>query len=178
MIHGTRPRRIVTSHDAAGKAIVHIDDSPVFHSAEPELGVSSCLLWSTDRAPADISGKADAGARVLGIPPPANGTAFRFVEFLPETEAAGKLPAGHLAKLLGEGHMAGGKPPRHAAMHRTKTVDYIIILTGEIDMLLDDSEVHLKAGDVVVQQGTNHAWINRGKEPCRVAAILVDAKSL
>ena len=67
-------------------------------------------------------------------------------------------------------------PPRHPAMHRTRTVDYAIVMSGEIDMLLDDSEIHLKAGDVLVQQGTNHAWVNRGKEPCRIAFILVDAK--
>jgi mannose-6-phosphate isomerase-like protein (cupin superfamily) len=172
------PRRIVTTHDARGKAIVHIDDNPPLGAAEPELGVTSCLLWTTDRMPADISEKADAGKVKIGIPPPPNGTALRFVEFAPETEAAKKLPPGHMAKLLGEGHMAGGLAPRHAAMHRTKSVDYIIILSGEIDMLLDDSEVHLKAGDVVVQQGTNHAWVNRGKEPCRIAAILIDANPL
>ena len=71
-----------------------------------------------------------------------------------------------------------GLPPRHPLMHRTKTVDYIIVMSGEIDMLLDDSEVHLKAGDVMVQQGTNHAWVNRGTEVCRIAFVLVDAKPL
>jgi uncharacterized cupin superfamily protein len=65
---------------------------------------------------------------------------------------------------------------RHAAMHRTRSVDYAIVLEGEIDMLLDDSEVHLTAGDVLVQQGTNHAWVNRGTRPCRMAFVLVDAK--
>ena len=66
--------------------------------------------------------------------------------------------------------------PRHPAMHRTKTIDYALILSGEIDMLLDDSEIHLKPGDVVIQRGTNHAWVNRGNTPCQVAFILVDAK--
>jgi naringenin degradation protein FdeH len=61
-------------------------------------------------------------------------------------------------------------------MHRTRTIDYALILSGEIDMLLDDSEVHLKAGDVLIQRGTNHAWVNRGDAPCRVAFILLDAK--
>ena len=61
-------------------------------------------------------------------------------------------------------------------MHRTRSVDYAIVMCGEIDMLLDDSEVHLKADDVVVQQGTNHAWVNNGTRPCRIAFILVDAK--
>jgi uncharacterized cupin superfamily protein len=67
--------------------------------------------------------------------------------------------------------------PRDAGMHYTKSLDYVMILSGEIDMLMDDSEVHLKAGDVVVQRGTNHAWVNRGNVPCKVALILVDARS-
>jgi mannose-6-phosphate isomerase-like protein (cupin superfamily) len=178
MASGSSARRVVTSHDASGKAIVQIDDRPDLGPAEAELGVSSCLLWCTDQTPADLSGKTDAGARPLGIPPPANGTSFRFVEFMPETESARNLAPGYMAKLLGGDHVAGAYPPSHAATHRTKTIDYIVVLSGEIDMLLDDGEVHLKAGDVVVQQGTNHAWVNRGKEPCRIAAILIDAKPL
>src|SRR5207237_7949016 len=62
-----------------------------------------------------------------------------------------------------------GRPPRHPLMHRTRTIDYAIIMAGEIDMLLDDTEIHLKAGDALIQQGTNHAWVNRGTEPCRIA---------
>jgi uncharacterized cupin superfamily protein len=68
-----------------------------------------------------------------------------------------------------------GLPPRHPLMHRTRTVDYAIVMDGEIDMLLDDSEIHLKAGDVLIQQGTNHAWVNRGTSPCRIAFVLIDA---
>ena len=66
--------------------------------------------------------------------------------------------------------------PRNPAMHRTKTIDYALILSGEIDMLLDDSEIHLKAGEVVIQRGTNHAWVNRGNQPCQVAFVMIDAK--
>ena len=69
----------------------------------------------------------------------------------------------------------GGAPARNALMHRTKSVDYAIVMRGEIDMLLDDSEIHLEAGDVLVQQGTNHAWVNRGQETCRIAFVLIDA---
>jgi oxalate decarboxylase/phosphoglucose isomerase-like protein (cupin superfamily) len=65
--------------------------------------------------------------------------------------------------------------PRHPGMHRTSTIDYAMVLSGEIDMLLDDSEIHLTAGNVVVQQATNHAWVNRGDAPCRIAFVLVDA---
>ncbi|HVG50812.1 MAG TPA: cupin domain-containing protein [Xanthobacteraceae bacterium] len=173
-----RPRRIVTSHASDGRAIVHIDESEPLEVVDPVMGVKERVFWVTEQMPVDLSGKTDAGKIKVGIPPPQNGTIFRFVEFAPESDEARKLPPDYLSKLLGDGHMKGGLPTKHASMHRTRTVDYIIILSGEIDMVLDDSEVHLKPGDVVVQQGTNHAWVNRGKEPCRIAAILVDAKPL
>ena len=79
-------------------------------------------------------------------------------------------------KVVADNAPKRGMPPRHSMMHRTRTVDYALVLSGEIDMLLDDSEVHLKAGDVVVQQASNHAWVNRGTQPCRVAFILIDSQ--
>jgi mannose-6-phosphate isomerase-like protein (cupin superfamily) len=108
--------------------------------------------------------------------PPRGGTVFRIVEFPPETAEARRLDSDAMHSSLGDGAPKRGLPPRHPAMHRTRTVDYAVVMTGEIDMLLDDSEIHLKAGDVLVQQGTNHAWVNRGTEPCRIAFVLVDAK--
>jgi mannose-6-phosphate isomerase-like protein (cupin superfamily) len=169
-------RRIVTSHDKSGKAIVLLDGAPPQTSANPAMGVSSSLLWVTDTAPADMKGSTDRADRKIAIPPPPKGSIFRVVDFAPMTKDMEKLNAGHMASQMGEGH-AGGKAhaPRHAFMHRTKSVDYAIVLSGEIDMLLDDSEVHMKAGDVMVQQGTNHAWVNRGKEICRIAFVLIDA---
>jgi quercetin dioxygenase-like cupin family protein len=71
---------------------------------------------------------------------------------------------------------ASREHPRNPGMHRTRTLDYAVILSGEIDLLVDDAEVHLKAGDVVIQQGTNHAWVNRGAEPCKIAVVLIDGK--
>jgi len=81
-----------------------------------------------------------------------------------------------MMKVAGADAPSKGLPPRHPMMHRTRSLDYAIIMSGEIDMLLDDTEVHLKAGDVIVQQATNHAWVNRGKEVCRVAFILMDSQ--
>ena len=86
------------------------------------------------------------------------------------------LDPNFLAKIAGQKLAPGAKPPRHPGMHRTRSIDYLAVLSGEIDMLLDDSEVHLKAGDVMVQRGTVHAWINRGKEVCRIAVAMIDAK--
>ncbi|MEA2964138.1 MAG: hypothetical protein QOI46_4236, partial [Alphaproteobacteria bacterium] len=116
-----------------------------------------------------------------GIPPPPNGSIFRIVEFHP-TPKADNLDPNFLAKIAGHDGPAAtspaAKPARHPGMHRTRSIDYAIVLAGEIDMLLDDSDVHLKTGDVLVQQGTIHAWVNRGKEPCRIAFILIDAKDI
>jgi quercetin dioxygenase-like cupin family protein len=171
-------RRVVTTHDAHGKAMVGIDDVVKVSGGEPELGVESTLLWVTDQTPADVSRKGDAAARKIGIPPPANGSIFRIVDFHPTTrEMEQKVDPDFLAKVVGQNLAPGAKPPRHPGMHRTRSIDYIIVMSGEIDMLLDDSEVHLKAGDVLVQQGTIHAWVNRGKEVCRIAVVLIDAKA-
>ena len=168
-------RRVVTTHDNKGQAVVMLDGVEPVSGGEPELGVESYLMWVTDETPADISGKADAGKRKIGIPPPLNGSILRIVDFHPATEEQGKLDPDHLAKLIGGGHSSTGKPSRHPGMHRTDSIDYVIVLKGEIDMLLDEGEVHLKAGDILVQRGTNHAWVNRGKETCRIAVAMIGA---
>jgi mannose-6-phosphate isomerase-like protein (cupin superfamily) len=131
----------------------------------------------TDQTPADLSGTRDRAAVEIGINPPRGGSVFRIVDFPPETEEMRKLDPKTMHASLGDGVPKRGLPPRHPAMHATRTVDYAIVMAGEIDMLLDDSEIHLKAGDVLVQQGTNHAWVNRGKEPCRIAFVLIDPRS-
>jgi uncharacterized cupin superfamily protein len=82
----------------------------------------------------------------------------------------------HMMKIVGAEAPKRGLPPRHPMMHRTRSLDYALIMSGEIDMLLDEGEVHLKAGDVIVQQATNHAWVNRSGKPCRVAFILMDSQ--
>ena len=169
-------RRVVTSHDAGGRAVVLLDGPTPHYVERPANGVVSQLMWVTDATPGDLTGTADKAARTIGIPPPAGGSVFRVVDFLPGTDKL-QLPADHMARQMGEGHAAGkARPPRHHAMHRTRSIDYAIVLSGEIDMLLDDSEIHLKAGDVLVQQATNHAWVNRSDEPCRIAFILIDAR--
>ena len=172
-------RRVVTGHDASGKAIVGFDDVRPVSGGEPELGVEVYNFWITDETPADLAKKEDRAARKVGIPPPASGSIFRIVDFHPTPQKLEDLDPNFLAKIAG-GHdaKAGAKPPRHPGMHKTRSVDYAIVLSGEIDMLLDDSEVRLKAGDVLVQQGTIHAWINKGKETCRIAFILIDAKEI
>ena len=168
-------RRVVTTIDKSDKAVVLFDDQPQ-KKVRPNTGTASRLFWVTDQTPADLSGTKDRAAIEIGIMPPRGGSVFRMVDFPPETEEMRKLDPHTMHASLGDGAPKRGKPPRHPAMHRTRSVDYAIVMSGEIDMLLDDSEIHLKAGDVLVQQGTNHAWVNRGSEPCRIAFILIDAK--
>ena len=145
-------RRVVTGHDANDVAKVLID-GPVTNSTGA-TNRSRVLMWCTDGAPCDISvGETieDMGTRKLGTAPPPRGTRFTVNDF---------------------------PPGATGAMHRTETVDYCLVLAGEIDMEMDDSTIHLKAGDVVIQRGTNHAWINRGTEPARIAFVLIDAEPL
>ena len=171
-------RRVVTGKDATGKAVAMIDSVATTVHRREELGVTNTLLWVTDSTPADLSNQEDAANRKIDVVAPPGGTIFRVVEFAPEREVKADYET-RLRIFQGIGLAPEGESrdkPRNPAMHRTKTIDYALILSGEIDMLLDDSEVHLKAGDVVIQRGTNHAWVNRGNQPCQVAFVMVDAK--
>jgi quercetin dioxygenase-like cupin family protein len=147
------PRRVVTGHDSKNVAKVLIDAQAANARVAPE-GRTSTLLWCTGETPADIAvgeGIEDMGARKLGTAPPANGSRFAVIEFPPGTTSP---------------------------MHRTETIDYVVVISGEIDMDMDDSSVTLRAGDTLVQRGTNHAWANRSKEAARVAFVLIDAQPL
>ena len=140
-------RRVVTGHDKNGRAVVKIDEvSKNIISSRP--GQTACVVWTTESFPVNNTGDADEALRQVGTTLK-NGTVFRVVEFGP------------------------GVAPRN---HRTDSIDYAVVMSGEIDMELTDSVVHLKAGDVLVQRGTIHNWINRGTQPCVMAFILIDAK--
>ena len=166
-------RRVVTGYDASGRAIVLIDGAAPNAKLRRATGLTSTLLWVTDRSPADNAGSADAAEREIGVAPPPRGSIFRVVDFPPAAEFGAVDNAAMLREM---GIASGQGGARHAGMHRTRSIDYAVVISGEITMLLDDSEVHLKAGDVVVQRGTKHAWVNRGRENCRIAFVLIDAK--
>ena len=169
----TTTRRIVTGHDADGKAVA-IFDAPVASRQRSPGGNALTMLWVTAESPADVSGSADRAEAKVGVPPPPNGSIFRIVDFPPA--APSSQPIDHHAMLVGMGiDPATQGYARHQNTHRTRSIDYAIVLEGEIDMLMDDSEVHVKAGDVLIQQGTNHAWVNNSGKNCRVAFILIDA---
>jgi mannose-6-phosphate isomerase-like protein (cupin superfamily) len=142
-------RRVVTGHDDQGRAVVKIDET-ANNVISNRPGASFCVVWSTDAWPVSNDGDTDPSGRSIGTTIP-NGTVFRVVRYEP------------------------GVAPR---CHRTDSIDYAVVMSGEIDMELDDTTVHLMAGDVMVQRGTIHNWINRGTAPCVLAVILVDAKSV
>jgi quercetin dioxygenase-like cupin family protein len=145
-------RRIVTGHD--GEVAKVLIDAPASNAKYPSPGAVSTLIWTTDKAPAAIPAGTDIedmGARIMGTAPPAHGSRFAVIDFPP-----------------------GNK----AHMHRTETIDYVIVLEGEIEMDMDDSTVKMKAGDIMVQRGTNHAWANRSSSRARVAFVLIDADPL
>jgi mannose-6-phosphate isomerase-like protein (cupin superfamily) len=169
-------RRIVTGHDAQGKAVA-LFDAPVQAKQRSAGGNGMTMVWVTTEFPVNVAGAEDSAQTKVGVPPPANGTIFRIVDFAP-TPTGGYGVVDHHQILLAMGiDPATQGYARHENTHRTRTIDYAIVLEGEIDMLLDDSEVHVKAGDVLVQQGTNHAWVNNSAKPCRIAFILIDAKT-
>ncbi len=166
-------RRVVTGHDQNGMAVVKMDG--VLQTKLRSAGVGSVALWITEETPADMSGEADRAARETGVPPPPSGSILRIVDFPPVSGQIEVDNAAFTAEMgIGKQDRGPGKYVNHPFMHRTRSIDYAIVLEGEIDMLLDDSEVHLEAGDILVQQGTNHAWVNNSGKMCRIAFVLID----
>ena len=169
-------RRVVTGHDANGKAVIVSDGTATDLLERPNRpGVRLVNIWKTDTSPAEYDGAEESLSGPFVLHPPKDGTICRIGIFEPEDPEVLKTLDGKAAfgEMGAANNIVAGA--RHPFMHRTDSVDYAIILSGEITMLLDDSEVHLKAGDVLVQRGTNHAWSNRGTETCYIAFILVDA---
>lgn len=142
-------RRVVTGHDDQGRAKVLIDET-VKNVAAQRPGATYSVIWSTEGFPVNNDGDDDPSGKKIGTTV-SSGTVFRVVSFGP------------------------GVAPRN---HRTDSIDYAVVMSGEIDMELDVGQVHLKAGDVLVQRGTIHNWVNKGTEPCVIAFTLVSAKSV
>ncbi len=167
-------RRVVTGHDENGKAVV-IMDGPAANVVTSELRPGGRTnLWRTTSMPACYGGDRDEADAIFKVEPPPNGCNFRISEFPPEDpELMATIDGAKAFAEVGAAHRIV-EGARHPFMHRTDTVDYAIVLEGEIDMLMDEEDVHLKAGDVVIQRGTNHAWANRYNTLCRIAFILID----
>jgi len=171
-------RRVVTGHDAKGRAVVLMDgEAPHSFFQERAGGLQLTELWETRSSPADNSGSGDAADHERRIEPADGGTVFRIIEYPPDrVRLATIAPDTFFAEM---GAQAAGKAERrHPGMHGTRTLDYCVVLSGEIWAVLDEGEVLLRAGDCLVQRGTRHAWSNRSEEPCVIAFVLVAAKPL
>lgn len=173
-------RRVITGHDDNGKAICIQDDYAQCILSRPERkGVTLTNLWRIETTPAEYDGAEETVDGPLVLHPPKNGSVFRIVEFEPEDpEFLANVDRKAAFATMGASHnLVDEEDVRHPYMHRTDSVDYGIVLCGEIMMLMDDEkdDVLLKAGDTFVQRGTNHAWSNQGTETCQIAFVLVDA---
>lgn len=178
-----RFRRIVTGHNSKGLSVILTDETsphvmPIME--QPNFAVTD--FWRTAVTPADNgpSTAKDPCGLPITVAPPAGGSVFRVVQFPPDKDWAAKAEAMGGSVPIDETAKAAhtGGPVRHAHMHRTRSLDYAIVLSGEIWAVMDEGETKMVAGDVLVQRGTNHAWANRSNEPCVIAFILIDAKPL
>ena len=171
-----RVRRVLTGHDAQGRSTFIADgEAPNMKEMASMPGLALTDLWETSGAPASNAGEKDAAARPVRLEPPKNGTILRIVEFPPDSAWRESADAKAAFKSIGAGH-AKDKASSDPMMHKTSTVDYIIVLKGEIYAIMETGEKLLRAGDILVQRGTNHSWSVRTSEPCIVAAVLVSAK--
>jgi hypothetical protein len=152
-------RRIVTGYDAEGRPSIVFDGEP---PTVMDFGpIVTTEIWVTDSTPPDLTGPEDASLREWEIDPPRRGTAFRVVQIMPSGDEK-PVPASDAPEFLGE--------------HATDTLDYVVVLSGEITMTIGGREATLKAGDCVVQRGTPHDWLNRGTEPCVLAGVLLSTR--
>lgn len=167
-------RRVVTGHNMEGNSCILFDgitENVRIPSDEPKVAMTD--FWYSDECPETNAENVDVANRPIILQPPKNGSLFRIVELPPDHERT----FGNLKAIDADGDtLEQGK--RHPAFHKTKTLDYIFVLEGEIYCMLDDGEVCLKQGDVLIQRGTSHAWSNRSKNRCLLLATMLDAKPL
>lgn len=174
-------RRVVTGHDADGKAIIQEDGpAPRQQRIGGDIGPMFHEIWNTRETPVRIDhASGEPAEQGIVLAPPANGTRIRVLEIPPEGNRLENLTPeerkAHFAEIGAADAVAeGGASERHAFMHRTETVDYGIVLEGELVLIMDEGETTVRAGDIVIQRGTNHGWANRSDKPCRIAFILID----
>lgn len=170
-----RVRRVYTGHDARGRSVIVADGhAPNVKEMASMPGLALTDLWETTGPLASNEGNGDAADRPVRLEPPRGGSILRIVEFPPDKAWRESADAKAAFESIGAGH-AKDKGSADPMMHKTATIDYIIVISGEIYAIVEEGEVLLKPGDVFIQRGTNHSWSVRGDEPCVIAAILVSA---
>ena len=177
-------RRIVTGHDAEGRAVI-LEDAPPPRVARVggELGPTFYEVWNTRETPARIDrASGEPPEDGIQLAPPRNGARIRVLDIPPEGDNFSSMTPeqarAHFAEVgaAEASSHTGGAGSRHAFMHRTETIDYGIVLEGEVVLVLDEGETTVRAGDIVVQRGTNHGWANRSDRNCRIVFVLIDGK--
>ena len=169
-------RRIVTGDDAQGRSKI-VEDAPAaaVRTVAERPGYRSVNVWRTTQTPVSIN-DLDSTSKHQGILPPKNGNILRIIDFPPEPADPAERERRIRATFSGMFHDATHDGRKHPGMHRTATVDYAIVLEGEIWSVMDEGETLMRAGDVLIQRGTNHAWANRSKKTARIAFVLIDGK--
>ena len=170
-------RRIITGHDENGRSIISIDGPPARSIGEDVGGLFE--IWNTDGNDIISSDSSDRADEDIILSPPKGGTKFRYFQIKPMAEGVSnemmqEIAADAFEKIGASHHRIDTS--KHPAMHKTETIDYIILLKGDVTLILDEEEVDLKPYDVVVQRGTNHAWTNNGNEPALLIAVLIDSE--
>jgi mannose-6-phosphate isomerase-like protein (cupin superfamily) len=170
-------RRIITGHNVDGKSIITIDGPPACSIGEDVGGLFE--IWNTDGKSIDAKDTVDRADSEIILSPPVNGTKFRYFQINPTPDGVPwevlQDAAAAAFEQIGAAHHRIDTS-KHPAMHKTETIDYIILLKGDVSLLLDEEEVRLQPFDTVVQRGTNHAWVNHGKEPALLIAVLIDSE--
>ena len=169
-------RRIITGHNQNGKSIVTLDGPPARSIGEDVGGLFE--VWNTDGSDIISTDEIDRADEDILLSPPSGGTKFRYFQINPLPEGVPdammqEIAADAFEKIGAAHHRVDTK--KHPAMHKTETIDYIILLQGDVTLILDEEEIDLKPFDVVVQRGTNHAWVNNGDEPALLIAVLIDS---
>jgi mannose-6-phosphate isomerase-like protein (cupin superfamily) len=169
-------KRVVTGHNSAGQSVILYEDRGLNVTHIPSWkGLYVTELWVTNEAPVNNSGDADLSLRPMKHDPDSMGSIFRLVEIPPESETT--FDAKGIFEELG----SSTKPTEedsstHPTMHKTNSIDYLVVVSGQMYMVMEDGETLLNQGDCVVQRGTNHAWVNKSDKPCLLAAVLIDAE--
>ena len=174
-------RRIVTGHDAQGKAIIQQDGPvPRYQRIGGESGPMFHEIWNTTSTPVPIdAASGEPTEEGIRLAPPKNGTRIRVLDIPPDGDKLDNVSPeearAHFAEVgAGDASSHTGEGSRHAHMHRTETIDYGIVLEGELVLIVDEGETICRAGDIIIQRGTNHGWANRTDRNCRIAFILID----
>jgi mannose-6-phosphate isomerase-like protein (cupin superfamily) len=173
-------RRVVTGHDAQGRAIIQEDATVTrMQRIGGDIGPMFHEVWNTQATPAPLdAASGEPPEQGIVLAPPKNGTRIRVLDIPPEGDGIRNMTPeeaqAHFAEVGAGSASAHGEGSRHALMHRTETIDYGIVLEGELVLIMDEGETTVRAGDIVIQRGTNHGWSNRSDRNCRIAFILID----